>query len=125
MIDIPIIVRAQKLLQRHEAIKQREATNACDSEKLSGCPTATLHSIPSEMKTLTEKFVELVLDIRYDALPPQAIDIAKQVTLDGLAVTLAGATEPLGVGRISTEYVNRWAGRRRRASSRRLQDVDA
>ena len=25
MIDIPIIVRAQKLLKRHEAIKQREA----------------------------------------------------------------------------------------------------
>ncbi|MGZ5163152.1 MAG: hypothetical protein ACXWIT_21900, partial [Burkholderiales bacterium] len=25
MIDIPIIVRAQKLIKRHEAIKQREA----------------------------------------------------------------------------------------------------
>jgi aconitate decarboxylase len=62
------------------------------------------------MKTLTEKFVELVLEIRYDALPPQAIDIAKQVTLDGLAVTLAGATEPLGVGRISTEYVRFMGG---------------
>src|SRR4051794_7906906 len=62
------------------------------------------------MKTLTEKFVELVLDIRYDALPPQAIEIAKQVTLDGLAVTLAGATEPLGVGRISTEYVRFMGG---------------
>src|SRR6185295_5519272 len=43
-------------------------------------------------------------------LPPEAIDMAKQVTLDGLAVMLAGATEPLGVGRISTQYVREMGG---------------
>ena len=31
--------------------------------------------------------------------------MAKQVTLDGIAVMLAGATEPLGLGRIVTQYV--------------------
>ncbi|MEN3354441.1 MAG: hypothetical protein V7640_2599 [Betaproteobacteria bacterium] len=61
-------------------------------------------------KTLTERFAEHVLDIRYDTLPAAAIDVAKQVTLDGLAVTLAGATEPLGVGRISIEYVRQMGG---------------
>ena len=51
-----------------------------------------------------------MLAIRYDALPRQAIDVAQQVTLDGIAVMLAGATEPLGVGRISTEYVRQMGG---------------
>ncbi|HEY0339133.1 MAG TPA: MmgE/PrpD family protein [Burkholderiales bacterium] len=61
-------------------------------------------------KTLTERFAEHLLDIHYDTLPPAAVDVAKQVTLDGLAVTLAGATEPLGVGRISIEYVRQMGG---------------
>ncbi len=60
--------------------------------------------------TLTEQFVDNVFALRYRDLPPAAIDIAKQVTLDGLAVMLAGATEPLGVGRISTEYVKSMGG---------------
>jgi len=62
------------------------------------------------MATLTERLVEQVLGVRYDALPPEAIDMARQVTLDGLAVMLAGATEPLGVGRISIEYVRETGG---------------
>jgi aconitate decarboxylase len=62
------------------------------------------------MQTLTGQVAQHVLAVRYDELPEQAIDIAKQVTLDGLAVTLAGATEPLGVGRISIEYVKKMGG---------------
>jgi aconitate decarboxylase len=62
------------------------------------------------VKTLTEQLVEKVLDIRYETLPVEAIEIAKQVTLDGLAVTLAGSTEPLGVGRISIRYVKAMGG---------------
>jgi 2-methylcitrate dehydratase PrpD len=61
-------------------------------------------------KSLTEQFAEHILDIRYDALPKEAIAVAKQVTLDGLAVTLAGSTEPLGVGRISIDYVKTMGG---------------
>lgn len=60
--------------------------------------------------TLTGRFVDQVLAVEYDALPPEAVDVAKQVTLDGIAVMLAGATEPLGVGRISTEYVRQMGG---------------
>ena len=60
--------------------------------------------------TLTERFVDCILGVRYEALPPEVVDISRQVVLDGLAVTLAGATEPLGVGRIATEYVQELGG---------------
>jgi len=55
--------------------------------------------------TLTEQLIDKILAVKYDALPAAAIDMAKQVTLDGIAVMLAGATEPLGLGRIVTQYV--------------------
>ncbi len=60
--------------------------------------------------TLTEQFIDAIYEIRYDSLPREAVEIAKHVTLDGLAVMLAGSTEPLGVGRISTEYVKAMGG---------------
>lgn len=62
------------------------------------------------MTTLTEQFIDHVLAVRYDALPDAAIAMAREVTLDGIAVILAGATEPLGVGRISTAYVREMGG---------------
>ena len=54
-------------------------------------------------RSLTEQFVEQILAVEYGSLPKEAIDMAKQVTLDGLAVMLAGATEPLGVGIVSVD----------------------
>ncbi len=57
------------------------------------------------MATHTGQLIDKVLAVKYDALPAAAIDMAKQVTLDGIAVMLAGATEPLGLGRIVTQYV--------------------
>ncbi|HTD89189.1 MAG TPA: MmgE/PrpD family protein [Burkholderiales bacterium] len=57
------------------------------------------------MPTLTAQLIDKVLAVKYDTLPAAAIDMAKQVTLDGIAVMLAGATEPLGLGRIVTQYV--------------------
>ena len=62
------------------------------------------------MASITETFVGKVLAISYGGLPQAAIDMAKQVTLDGFAVMFAGSTEPLGVGRISTEYVREMGG---------------
>jgi len=61
-------------------------------------------------KTITGDFIDQVLAIEFRSLPPEAIDMARQVTLDGLAVMLAGSTEPLGVGRISTAYVRELGG---------------
>ena len=60
--------------------------------------------------TLTEQFIDCIQSIAFDTLPREAIETAKHVTLDGLAVMLAGATEPLGVGRISIQYVNAMGG---------------
>ena len=61
-------------------------------------------------ETITAALVDKVLALDYAALPPAAIDMAKAVTLDGLAVMLAGADEPLGVGRISIDYVRDMGG---------------
>ena len=57
------------------------------------------------MTSITEKLVDKIITVHYDALPAAAIDMAKACTLDGIAVMLAGATEPLGLGRIVTQYV--------------------
>ncbi|HYC47152.1 MAG TPA: MmgE/PrpD family protein [Burkholderiales bacterium] len=62
------------------------------------------------MPTLTERFIDAVRALEFAALPREAVEVAKHVTLDGLAVMLAGATEPLGVGRISTAYVKEMGG---------------
>jgi aconitate decarboxylase len=61
-------------------------------------------------QTLTERFAREIVALSYEDLPKDAIDVAKAVTLDGLAVMLAGATEPLGVGRISIDYVKMLGG---------------
>ena len=60
--------------------------------------------------TLTEQFIDCIHTIDFDTLPGEAVEMAKHVTLDGLAVMLAGATEPLGVGRISIDYVKAMGG---------------
>lgn len=62
------------------------------------------------MATLTEQLVDHVLAVRYDDLPDGVIDMARQVTLDGFAVIMAGYTEPLGLGRIVTEYTREIGG---------------
>jgi aconitate decarboxylase len=60
--------------------------------------------------SITETLIDKILAVDYASLPPAAIDMAKAVTLDGLAVMLAGANEPLGVGRISIAYVREMGG---------------
>ena len=57
------------------------------------------------MPSITETLIDKIRAVQYDALPAAAIDMAKACTLDGIAVMLAGATEPLGLGRIVTQYV--------------------
>jgi aconitate decarboxylase len=73
---------------------------------------ASLHQDRNHMTkpSITAALVDKVLALDYASLPPEAIDMAKAVTLDGLAVMIAGANEPLGVGRISIEYVREMGG---------------
>ncbi|MBI3044522.1 MAG: MmgE/PrpD family protein [Betaproteobacteria bacterium] len=60
--------------------------------------------------TVTEAFIDRLLAIDYRSLPREAVEMSKQVALDGLGVALAGWTEPLGVGRISAAYVREMGG---------------
>ena len=60
--------------------------------------------------TLTEALVDKVLALGYDSMPTQAIELSKRIALDGLAAMHAGATEPLGVGRLTIEYVRASGG---------------
>ena len=60
--------------------------------------------------TLTEQFHRLRPVDRLSRRCRRKPRMAKHVALDGLAVMLAGATEPLGVGRISIEYVKTMGG---------------
>ena len=60
--------------------------------------------------TITGAFIDKVRSIDYASLPPEAIEISKHITLDALAVILAGSAEPLGVGRVSTAYVRGMGG---------------
>ena len=61
-------------------------------------------------RTLTETLVDHILAIDFDTLPTPAIEMAKHVALDGIAVMLAGSTEPLGLGRIVIDYVREMGG---------------
>ena len=61
-------------------------------------------------QTITERFIDATLALEFASLPEEAVDISKHVALDGLAVMLAGATEPLGVGRISIQYAKEMGG---------------
>ncbi|HTK02755.1 MAG TPA: MmgE/PrpD family protein [Bordetella sp.] len=59
---------------------------------------------------ITALFAGKFLALNYRDLPAAAIDMARQVVLDGLGVMVAGAREPLGVGRLSIEYVQASGG---------------
>src|SRR3982751_4473794 len=60
--------------------------------------------------SITEQLVDKLLALRYETLPREAIEVSKQIMLDGLAVIHAGAGEPLGVGRLSIAYVQAMGG---------------
>jgi 2-methylcitrate dehydratase PrpD len=61
-------------------------------------------------QSITERFVQKILALNYEAAPAEAIEVSKQTVLDGLAVMHAGSREPLGVGRLSTAYVREMGG---------------
>lgn len=60
--------------------------------------------------SLTADLARIVVDTTYADLPEEAIEIARQVCLDGLGVMVAGAREPLGLGRISIDYARDLGG---------------
>lgn len=64
----------------------------------------------STAETLTGRLVDKVRSIELQDIPKEAIEVAKNVVLDGSSVILAGSTEPLGVGRLVTQWVKDMGG---------------
>ncbi len=60
---------------------------------------------------LTERLAKCIAAVRYDALPAAAVDMAKQVLLDGIAVILAGRMEPSGLADITLRYLEEIGGK--------------
>jgi len=60
--------------------------------------------------TLTRDLSEIVANTRYGDLPEEALDVAAQACLDAIGVTIAGAIEPTGLGRITLDYTRALGG---------------
>lgn len=60
--------------------------------------------------TLTEQLIDGIRSLRYDDLSPETVQLSRDIVLDGVGVTLAGATEPLGLGGLVIDYVRELAG---------------
>jgi 2-methylcitrate dehydratase PrpD len=60
--------------------------------------------------TVTSTLVSKILALDYASLPKEAVDMARQVVLDGLGVAIAGTREPLGLGGITIEYARLMGG---------------
>ncbi|MCC6531109.1 MAG: MmgE/PrpD family protein [Burkholderiales bacterium] len=60
--------------------------------------------------TITRSLVREVRAIEFARLPAELVELSKQIVLDGLAVSIAGAREPSGLGRIVCEYVRSLGG---------------
>jgi 2-methylcitrate dehydratase PrpD len=58
--------------------------------------------------SVTEELSKLISQAEFHSLPPEVVEVAKTVILDGLAVTLAGSMEP--AARIVGEYVREMGG---------------
>ena len=56
----------------------------------------------------TEELSQLISQTTFAAIPPEVVEVAKVVILDGLGVTLAGSLEP--AARIVAEYVGEMGG---------------
>ncbi|HEY8369427.1 MAG TPA: MmgE/PrpD family protein [Thermodesulfobacteriota bacterium] len=53
---------------------------------------------------VTRELADIIVGTRFEDLSEDVIEVARQVCLDGLGVIVAGAREPLGIGRITLEY---------------------
>lgn len=61
--------------------------------------------------TLTRDLAEIVTGTKYEDLPENSIEIARQTCLDAIGVTIAGADEPTGIGRITIDYTRQLEGK--------------
>lgn len=62
-------------------------------------------------QTLTHSLAERLTATPFAQLPPEAVDVARHVLLDALAVAVAGIGEPSGLGRITIDYTQSLGGK--------------
>ena len=62
-------------------------------------------------KTVTRALAERLVETRFGNLPREAVEVARQVLLDSLGVSLAGVNEPSGLGRITIAYTRDLGGK--------------
>jgi 2-methylcitrate dehydratase PrpD len=60
--------------------------------------------------TITGDLVDILVSTKPRDIPEEAQEIARQTCLDGIGVMIAGAGEPLGLGRIAFEYTKQLGG---------------
>ena len=60
--------------------------------------------------TITGDLVDILLSTKTKDIPEEAQELARQVCLDGIGVMIAGAGEPLGLGRLAFEYTKELGG---------------
>jgi len=64
-------------------------------------------------RDLTAELVDAVLTLVASEPPAAAMELARHVVVDGVAVMMAGATEPVGVGRLATAWARDQGGAER------------
>lgn len=62
-------------------------------------------------RSLTQVLADRLVATRFEDLPSDAVDIAHQVLLDAVGVTVAGLMEPSGLGRITVDYTRSLGGK--------------
>ena len=60
--------------------------------------------------TLTHELSQRLLRTTYEDIPGEAVEVARQVCLDGLAVMIAALGEPEGIGRLTLDYIRAQGG---------------
>jgi len=60
--------------------------------------------------TITGDLADILVKTRFEDIPGEAVEVARQVCLDGVGVMIAGAREPLGLGRLVIDYTREIGG---------------
>lgn len=66
--------------------------------------------VSTDGRDLTAELVTAVHDLVRTDPPEEAMQLARHVVVDGIAVMVAGATEPTGVGRLTTSWAREQGG---------------
>lgn len=64
----------------------------------------------TKTRSVTDTLVENILAVNSDEIPAPVTEVARMACLDGIGVMIAGTREPMGLGRLVTEWVRDMGG---------------